>query len=155
MLTAGQIERIIAWLLPLDPRQRSVQTTIGTGIDEAVTLDLYLGLARFESLPGHWPPWKSVLWLSSIPINKWWDITLSRPWLIPSNSFPTHYSSIIPSFVRHGLHSNTTVRRLSLKQTTEQRVSKTVICFLPEIGDHPRGLHALNHPPQNFQILFI
>ena len=70
----------------------------GRTMSQAVLLfDVHSDSNRFESKPGHRLSWQIVSWFFSVPFEKCWKSTSSRPWSLPSTSFPVHYSVSVVS----------------------------------------------------------
>jgi hypothetical protein len=65
----------------------------GRAMTQAVMLfDLHSVSNRFESKRGHRLLWQISSWFFSVPFEKCWENTSSRPWSLPSTSFPVHCS---------------------------------------------------------------
>jgi hypothetical protein len=57
--------------------------------------ELYFGSAQFKPLQDINYPERGFTWFSSVTSRKCYASASNRPWLLPSTSFPIHYS---PSF---------------------------------------------------------
>jgi hypothetical protein len=63
------------------------------GTEQTDVADSYMGGTRFKPCPGY--DILFFLWFAPIPPHRCWDNTSTRPWHLPSASFPIQHSPII------------------------------------------------------------